>query len=124
MNAKRAGGTAHEETRPALGEEGVAAPRLDRRGAHVAEMLFEGPCDAIRFDHQHGNAIGLRPGAPVGRDVGQVVCDEQRNAEVRVVVMKFQRHCNVSVAVIDRASRDPFECPRRQCDRKRQAARW
>jgi hypothetical protein len=89
VHAERTGGAAHEEARTAFGEEGMAAAWFRRRGADIAEMFFERPCNSIRLDHQHGNAVGLRPGTPVGRNVGKIMCDEQRDAKIRIVVMEL-----------------------------------
>ncbi len=94
-----------------------------RSVAQSAEMVFERPGDTVGFHHQHGNAEGFRPAAPVGGDIAEIVGDEQRNAEFRIFVMQFERHGDVTVAVVDGAGCNAFEDAPRQ-GRWRAEGRW
>ena len=100
----------------------MTAARLRLFGAHIADMLFERSGNAVGLDHQHGNAEGIRPATPVGGDVAEIVGDEQRNAEIRVLVMQFERHGDFAVAVVDGTRSNALEGAGRKSEGKRQSA--
>ncbi len=45
--------------------------------------------------HRHA-----RPAAPIGGDIAEVMGDQQRNAEVRILVMQFECHRHLAVTMI------------------------
>ncbi len=59
---------------------------------------------------------------PVGGDVAEVVGDEQRNAQVRVVVMQFERDGHFSVPMIYGTGRNTLEGAGGEGEGERQAA--
>eukprot|EP00913_Durusdinium_trenchii_P026895 g25230.t1 len=98
------------------------ADQLHRVRANVAQMVLERLCYAVRLDHQHRYAKGVRPAAPVGGYVTQVVGHEQRDAEIRILVMKLQRDCDFPIAMIDGACGNTLEGSCRESEGQRQAA--
>ena len=94
----------------------MAAARLGGIRPDVAEMVFEGTGDAIGLHHQHRDAKGFRPVAPVGGDIAKVVRHEEGDAELRVLMMQFECDRNLAVTVVDCAGRDALEGAGRKRD--------
>ncbi len=121
-DAELAGGAAHQEAGTTIGEVGMATARLQIAGAERADVVFERPRDAVGLDHQHRNAEGLGPAAPVGGDIAEIMGNQQRNAELRVGMVEFERDGHLAVAMVDGAGGDTLEDTLRQGNRERQAA--
>ena len=85
-------------------------------GAHLADMIFQRTGNAVGLDHQHRDAEGIRPAAPVGSDIAEIMGDEQWDAQIRIVVMQFECDGHFAVAMVDRPGRNAFEGAGRQSE--------